>query len=99
MLFVLFTTPTAAKALKKLPKDIKQQLLKALQVLRTQPHAGAPLKGKLRILRSLHTHCKNTEYRVAYQIQVPEHAITIWYVASRENFYRQLEKLPFPSVS
>lgn len=99
MLFVLYTTPIAAKALKKLPKDIKQHLLKELQVLRTQPHTGEQLKGKLRVLRSLHTRYKNTEYRVAYQVQVPEHAITILYVASGENFYRQLEKLPFRSVA
>lgn len=99
MPFELYTTPSAAKALRKLPGHVKQHLLKELQVLRANPYAGEPLKGKLRRLRSLHTRFKNTDYRVAYQVREPEHAITIWYVASRENFYRQLEKLSLRSAS
>lgn len=98
MPFDLFTTTIAAKALKKLPPEVKAHLLTELQVLRTKPYTGASLKGRLRMLRSLHTRFKNTDYRVAYRVRDAENAITIWYVGSRENFYRQLEKLPLKTV-
>jgi hypothetical protein len=51
MPFDLFTTSIAAKALKKLPPEVKAHLLTELQVLRTKPYTGASLKGHLRVLR------------------------------------------------
>ena len=44
MPFEPYTTPSAAKALRKLPGHVKQHLLKELQVLRANPYAGEPLK-------------------------------------------------------
>lgn len=96
MPFALFTTPIAARALKKLPQEVRIHLQNELQALRENPLAGEQLKGKLRVLRSFHTRLKGTDYRVAYRVRDKEQAITIWYVASRENFYRHLEKLPMP---
>ncbi len=94
MPYELFATPAAAKLLKKLPDEVKAHLLSELQILKNSPLAGQQLKGKLRVLRSFHTRYKNSDYRVAYQVREAEQSITIWYVATRENFYRQLEKLP-----
>ena len=96
MPYALFTVPTSQRALKKLPEAVRHHLLSELQTLRTNPLLGAQLKGKFRALRSLHTRYKGTDYRVVYQVHEKEQAITVWYAASRENFYRSLEKLPLP---
>jgi mRNA-degrading endonuclease RelE of RelBE toxin-antitoxin system len=93
MPFAIFTTPVGHRALKKLPPDVRKHLLHEVDVLRTHPQAGQKLQGNMRNLRSLHTRYKNADYRLAYEVKEKEQAIAIWYVASRENFYKQLEKL------
>ncbi len=93
MPFAIFNTSVGHLALKKLPQDVRTHLLHELEQLRTNPLAGQKLQGNMRTLRSLHTRYKNSDYRVAYEVKEKEQAIAIWYIASRENFYRQLEKL------
>jgi mRNA-degrading endonuclease RelE of RelBE toxin-antitoxin system len=93
MPFAIYTTPVGHRTLKKLPPDVRQHVLQQLEGLRINPLAGQKLQGKMRPLRSLHTRYKNSDYRVAYEVKEKEQAIAIWYAASRENFYKQLEKL------
>ena len=93
MPFAILTTPVGHRALKKLPQDVRKHLLREVDVLRANPLGGQKLQGNMRALRSLHTRYKNADYRVAYEVKEKEQAIAIWYAASRENFYRQLEKL------
>ena len=92
--YELFTTPTGEKALKKLPPEVRQHLLKELQILKTNPNAGKRLEGEFRYLRSLHTQFTGTSYRIAYEIDEKQKAVIIRYAASRENFYKKLRHLP-----
>ena len=99
MPFALLAAPPAERAFKKRRPEIRQHLLMELQHLQTDPLAGSPLKGKFQHLRSLHTRYHNADYRVAYRIEDHSKRIIVVYAASRENFYRQLERLPRAMVA
>jgi mRNA-degrading endonuclease RelE of RelBE toxin-antitoxin system len=89
----IFITPTGQRSLKKLSKSLQKALLELALSLKEKPLSGEKLKGSLTFLRSLHTRIKNTDYRIAYEIIEAKSEIVIHYLASRENFYKQLEKL------
>jgi|SRR5579859_2008232 len=94
MTYSLYTTPSGERALKKLYPKVREHLLNELQTLKTNPFSGEQLLGEMRSLRSLHTRCAGTDYRVAYEVDEQEHAVVIRYAASRENFYKELRRLP-----
>lgn len=91
--YSLLITPTGQRSLKKLPKSLQKILLELSLSLKDNPLAGEKLKGSLTFLRSLHTRIKNTDYRIAYEIIETKSELVIHYLASRENFYKQLERL------
>lgn len=91
--YSVLITPTGQRSLKKLPKSLQKSLLELVLSLKQTPFLGEKLKGSLAFLRSLHTRIKNTDYRVAYEIVETKSEIVIHYLASRENFYKQLERL------
>jgi mRNA-degrading endonuclease RelE of RelBE toxin-antitoxin system len=92
MPYVLLALPACHRAIKKLPQDVQDHLFAEFQNFITNPFSSPQLQGKLRFLRSFHTRYKNTDYRAAYEVDEKAKVI-LWFAASRENFYRQLEKL------
>lgn len=93
MPYTLITLPSSRKALKKLPRTIRQELIKALQVLRDNPLQGEPLQGEFAFLRSFHFRFQTTEYRVVYEVIEKQQEIAIRHAATRENFYKQLKEM------
>jgi mRNA-degrading endonuclease RelE of RelBE toxin-antitoxin system len=93
MSYELFTTPSGQRSLRKLPRNVREYLFEELQVLKTDPLTGEQLKGALRSLRSFHTKLNNTHYRVAYEVKSKDQSIVVWYAATRETFYAELQRL------
>ena len=93
MTYTLNIDKPALTLLKKLPADIQRLLIEKAQVLKTNPHAGLPLKGKYRLLRSLHLNLKGTAYRIIYQVFERSEMIVIRLGARRENIYRRLDTM------
>jgi mRNA-degrading endonuclease RelE of RelBE toxin-antitoxin system len=78
---------------KKLPKPIQTALIEKAQVLKTNPQAGEPLKGKYRALRSLHLSIEGTAYRIIYQVFQTGETVVVRLAAPRENIYRKLDEM------
>lgn len=93
MTYTLNIDKPALTLLKKLPADIQRLLIEKAQVLKTNPHAGLPLKGKYRLLRSLHLNLEGTAYRIIYQVFERSEMIVIRLGATRENIYRRLDTM------
>ncbi|MBI2551915.1 type II toxin-antitoxin system RelE/ParE family toxin [Candidatus Uhrbacteria bacterium] len=86
-------TPSAKKSLKRLSRDAEQELLKATEMLITNPHTGEKLHGSLSFLFSFHFKFQNVQYRVAYTIEAMQKLVIIHLVGPRENFYDRLRRL------
>jgi len=84
--------PTGKRALKKLPKSTKNHLIKKIKGLSKNPHAGQPLTG-ISYLSKLKINYQGVTYRVAYLFKSKEKKIYIIHVSTRENFYRELERI------
>lgn len=93
MTYTLNIDKPALTLFKKLPKQIQCLLIEKAQVLTTNPHAGEPLKGKYRLLRSLHLSLHGTAYRIIYQVFHQSETVVIRLAASRENIYRKLDEM------
>src|SRR5215212_6062082 len=93
MSYTLNIDKPALTLFKKLPKNTQRNLIEKAQVLTTNPQAGASLKGKYRLLRSLHLSIEGTAYRIIYQIFAKSEAIVIRLAGSRENIYRKLDEM------
>jgi mRNA-degrading endonuclease RelE of RelBE toxin-antitoxin system len=91
--YTLLLPPTGRRALKKLPKPVQKQLLQKALALQTDPLQGAPLQGPFRFLRCLHLRLHKADYRIAYEVLPHKAQIVLHYIASRENFYQQLDRL------
>jgi mRNA-degrading endonuclease RelE of RelBE toxin-antitoxin system len=92
MPYKLYTTPRFERAFKKFPPHI-QTFLKAESLqLADQPTLGKRLQGRLSHLYSLHASYKGTHYRVVYTMNTDEQFIDLIYAATRENFYKEVEK-------
>lgn len=86
-------TSSAKRALKKLPRDVREELLRSTCILETNPDAGTQLSGRLFSLRSFHFKFRNIEYRVAYSTDHPKKLVIIHLAHTRENFYDKLRRL------
>src|SRR5689334_795717 len=93
MTYTLNIDKPALTLFKKLPKNIQRILVQRSQVLITHPQAGEPLKGKYRLLRSLHFTIEGTAYRIIYQVFEKSETIVIRLAATRENVYRRLDEM------
>jgi addiction module RelE/StbE family toxin len=91
--YTILFSPPGLKSLKKIPNHIRKPLVEKIKELQTDPLKGQKLTGKLTRFRSLHTRLKNSDYRIAYQVVTQTTEIVIHYVASRENFYKELLRL------
>jgi len=99
MNYGLYTTPAGQRTLKKFYPKVREYLFKELQALKTNPYLGRQLEGDMRFLRTLHTKHAGTEYRVAYEVNEKKQAVIIRYAATRENFYKELRRLPLKSAA
>jgi mRNA-degrading endonuclease RelE of RelBE toxin-antitoxin system len=61
-------TPSAKRSIKKLPRQVREELLKETKGLEDNSFAGEKLSGQLHFLHSLHFKLQNVEYRVAYTV-------------------------------
>lgn len=93
MTYKLEITSAALKAGKKLPRNVRRAIIKKSQVLKKNPLVGEKLKAEYSFLRSLHISFKGTEYRVIYEVSKEERRIYVRYAGSRENLYRNLDKM------
>jgi mRNA-degrading endonuclease RelE of RelBE toxin-antitoxin system len=93
MTYTLNIDKPALTLFKKLPPNIQTVLIEKAEVLTTNPHAGAPLKGKYRLLRSLHLSIEGTAYRIIYQIFQQSETIVVRLAGTRENIYKKLDAM------
>lgn len=91
--YQLVTIPTARKALKRLPKHLRAELVEKIDVLRHHPLAGEPLQPPLHFYRSFHTTLAGSQYRVLYFIAAENDEVVIVYAGTRENFYKEVRRL------
>lgn len=63
--------PDARRSLERLPKNIVEKVLKALEALAQDPHRGKKLEG-YETLHSWPLTTSGGEYRVIYEIHSPE---------------------------
>jgi mRNA-degrading endonuclease RelE of RelBE toxin-antitoxin system len=97
MTYTLNIDKPALTIFKKLPTQIQRLLIKKAQVLTTNPHAGEPLKGKCRLLRSLPLSSHSTAYRIIYQVFQQSETVVIRLAATRETIYRKLDEMRIKS--
>ena len=95
MTYTLNIDKPALTLFKKLPPNIQAILIVKAQVLTTHPTAGAALKGKYRLLRSLHFSIEGTAYRIIYQIFQKSEMIVVRLAGTRENIYKKLDEMKF----
>lgn len=93
MTYTLNITKSALALFKKLPKNIQPILIQKAQVLIINPYAGEPLKGKYRLLGSLHLTIEDAAYRLLYQVFQQSETIVIRLATTRENIYRRLDEM------
>lgn len=67
----------------KLPKDVKEQILKALEKTATNPYSGIKLRGKLDGL----WRCRVGKYRVIYMIDEKDKTVIFLDVGLRKSIY------------
>lgn len=96
--YTILFSATGYKSLKKLPKHIKKPLREKMKILKSNPLAGEKLTGALSMFRSFHARLKNSDYRVAYQVMSKTSETVVYYVSSRENFYKKLARLRLKSA-
>jgi mRNA-degrading endonuclease RelE of RelBE toxin-antitoxin system len=86
-------TPAGHRIFKKLPKDVKEEIVAKATILKTDPLQGEQLHGKYHYLRSLHFSYKAVAYRIIYQWIVPKETVVIYLADKRENIYKRLEHM------
>ena len=75
---------SAAKELARLPRDVRERLIEAIDKLGEEPLTGALLKGGLRGLRRLRV----GDYRIVYEVLDGELIVLVVRVAHRRKAYR-----------
>jgi mRNA interferase RelE/StbE len=77
---------SAARELKKLPKDMIVRIVSAVEALATNPHSA----GSRKLAGSEHTYrIREGFYRVIYEVDLASVTITIVRVAHRREVYRR----------
>ncbi|HUO85399.1 MAG TPA: type II toxin-antitoxin system RelE/ParE family toxin [Thermoanaerobaculia bacterium] len=84
MSYSLRIKESAAKALKKIPKDDRTRLIDAIDRLRDEPAAGGALKGEFSGLRRL----RIGSYRIVYEVVAAEMVILVVRIGHRKDVYR-----------
>ncbi len=77
------------KQFRKLDGQIQKLILKELEILKTEPEYGEPLKGSLRNFRKI----KVQNFRVVYRLHSSNIVAEVFFVDHREHVYAELERL------
>lgn len=93
MTYTLQIDNAAYRLFRKLPKEVQSKIIEEADILRTNPMAGKPLKGKHKSLRSLPFSFKGSAYRIIYQFFQKSSTIMVRLAGTRENIYRRLEEI------
>lgn len=70
-------TPSAKRSLRRLPRDVQHETLRASEILQHDPYAEERLHGSLSFLFSLHIKYNNVHYRVAYTIDEEQKLVIV----------------------
>ena len=81
--FEIRFTPRFSRRIKALDKETQVRILREINVLKTNPYAGKPLRGELKGVHSL----RIGNYRVLYQIKGNE--IHLLVVGHRKRIYER----------
>jgi mRNA-degrading endonuclease RelE of RelBE toxin-antitoxin system len=92
-MFEIVITRAAKKLGKKLPKAVKEEVVKQSQQLKENPYLGERLSGSLHFLYSFHLTVEGVHYRFAYSIDTAKQHIMVHLIGSREGFYQKLKRL------
>lgn len=79
----------AHRFIKKADPHLKEKIKQEVLRIKENPTLGETLSGNFKGLRSHHFSFTRTQYRIAYDVK---DNILIIAIASRENFYRDLER-------
>ena len=77
---------SAARELAGISQPVRTRVIHAIDGLREQPLAGAPLKGELRGLRRLRV----GNYRIVYELLNSELVVLVVRVTHRREAYRRM---------
>lgn len=84
----------AYRVIKKLPKDIQEQIKLESKPLTTDPYTtGKKLEGALSSYWSLRFQYKGTSYRIVYTVVPAKNEVLIYYAGKRENLYKILQRV------
>lgn len=75
---------SAAKSLRKIDRPDRERLVRAIDRLGEEPHAGSVLKGEFAGLRRIRVGA----YRIVYEIHEGELVVLVIRVAHRRDVYR-----------
>lgn len=92
-MYRIYTTPSARKEAKKLPKRVREAAVQATRELEKDPYAGERLMGSLHMLYSLHFSHGGSQYRIAYTVDQERNLVIVHLIQARENFYEKLKRL------
>ena len=84
MIYSVRIKDSAAKELARLPTDVRERLISAIDSLAETPLAGSALKGGLLGLRRLRV----GNYRIVYEVQEDDLVVLVVRVAHRRESYR-----------
>lgn len=79
----------AAHFIKRADGPLRSKIQSEISRIAENPRIGELLASKLAKVRAHHFGFVRTQYRIAYRV---ESNVIIIYIASRENFYRDLER-------
>ncbi|MGB9740396.1 MAG: type II toxin-antitoxin system RelE family toxin [Candidatus Bathyarchaeia archaeon] len=81
--FEIRFTPRFLKNIKALDRDVQVRMLREINILKTNPYVGKPLRGEWKGVYSLRV----GDYRVLYQVKKNE--VFLLVVGHRKRVYRQ----------
>lgn len=92
-MFKVFITSSAKKAIKKLPREAKEEVVRFCEdYIAKYPFNSEKLRHPLSECRSFHFKMNNIHYRIAYRIVQEDERIDVVLIGTRENFYQRLKR-------
>ncbi len=93
-MFDIFITSSARKSAKRLPEEVKKEVVKLCQEhISKYPFDADKLQKPLDECRSFHFKLNNIHYRIAYRIVEDKKRVDIVLIGTRENFYHKLRRV------
>lgn len=92
-MYDIFITSSARKSAKKLPSDVRLEVVILCErYIAKHPFDAEKLQKPLDECRSFHFKMNNIHYRIAYVIIEDENRIDVILIGVRENFYQKLRR-------